>query len=226
MENIVGKTIVAVFAHPDDETFGPGGTLHKLTKNNTVYTICATDGGAGENNSDDHTHSISDIRHAELTRASKVLGVKEVFFLGFKDGTLNNNQYHVIADAVETKLQELNADIVITFEPKGVSGHLDHIAMAMITSFVIHKVESVQELWYYGNLKERAELRKDYFVYFPPGYDRSEFDLVVDINDVWDIKVAAMHEHKSQVKDMDNILKTAEKFPKEEYFFVIKKDDL
>jgi LmbE family N-acetylglucosaminyl deacetylase len=226
MENISDKTIVAIFAHPDDETFGPGGTLHKLTKNNTVYTICSTDGGAGENYSNDHTHSISDIRHAELTRASKILGVKEVFFLGFKDGTLNNNQYHDIADAVQAKLLEIQPDIVITFEQKGVSGHIDHIAMSMITSFVARNIPSISEVWFYGNLKERAETRKDYFVYYPQGYDRSEFNLVVDINDVWDVKVAAMHEHKSQAKDMTNILKTAENFPKEEYFLVIKKEDL
>ncbi|HRN95919.1 MAG TPA: PIG-L family deacetylase [Candidatus Levybacteria bacterium] len=226
MEHISGKTIVAVFAHPDDETFGPGGTLHKLTKNNTVYTICATDGSAGENNSGDQTHPVADIRHNELKNASQVLGVNDVFFLGFKDGSLNNNQYHEIADAVRIKLEELQPDIVITFEPQGVSGHIDHITMSMISSYVVRKIPSVQELWYYGNLKERAETRKDYFIYFPPGYAKSEFDIVVDINDVWDVKVTAMHEHKSQVKDMENILKTAEKFPKEEYFFVVKKEDL
>ncbi len=226
MENISGKTIVAVFAHPDDETFGPGGTLHILSQKNTVYTICATGGEAGENNSDDHDHSISDIRRKELQNASRILGVKDVFFLGFKDGTLNNNQYHAIADAVESKLKELKPEIVITFEPNGVSGHIDHIAMSMITTFVVRDLPFVDKLMYYGNVKERAELRKDYFIYFPPGYDRSEFDLIVDISDVWDVKVRAMHEHKSQVKDMQNILKSADTFPKEEYFLVRKKENL
>lgn len=224
--NISGKTIVAIFAHPDDETFGPGGTLHKLAQHNTVYTICATGGEAGENNSTDHTHPISEIRHSELKNASRVLGVKDVFFLGFKDGTLSNNQYHEIAHAVQKKLEELRPEIVITFEPKGVSGHIDHIAMSMITTFVVRDLPFVHTIMYYGNLKERAELRKDYFIYFPPGYDKSEFDEVVDISDVWDVKVKAMEQHKSQRKDMENILKTAENFPKEEYFFVVKREDL
>ncbi len=75
-------------------------------------------------------------------------------------------------------------------------------------------------------MKERAETRKDYFIYYPVGYDRSQFDLIVDISDVWDTKVNAMKEHKSQVKDMENILKTAVHFPKEEYFLIRKKEDL
>lgn len=226
MDEITGKTIVAVFAHPDDETFGPGGTLRKLSQKNNVYTICATDGSAGENHSSDHTHSISDIRNNELRNASRILGVKDVYFLGFKDGDICNNQYHKIADAVREKLDELKPEIVITFEHKGVSGHIDHIAMSMITTYVVRDLPYVEKIMYYGNLKERAQTRKDYFIYFPPGYDREEFDVVVDISDVWDIKVKAMHEHKSQAKDMKNILKTAENFPKEEYFFVVKRKDL
>lgn len=224
--NISGKTIVAVFAHPDDETFGPGGTLHKLSKNNTIYTICATDGSAGENHSNDHTHPISDIRHEELKNASRILGVKDVYFLGFKDGTLCNSQYHAIADAVQKKLEELKPEIVITFEQKGVSGHIDHIAMSMITTFVVRKLPFVEEIMYYGNVKERAASRKDYFIYYPEGYNREEFDLIIDISDVWDIKVTAMREHHSQIKDMENILKNAENFPKEECFFVVRKEDL
>lgn len=221
-----GKTIVAIFAHPDDETFGPGGTLHKLSQNNDVYIICATGGEAGENNSPDHEHAISDIRHIELKNAAKILGIKEVFFLGFEDGTLNNNQYHSVANAVEEKLKELKPEVLITFEPKGVSGHIDHIAMSMITTFVFRKQQYATTLMYYGNLKERAATRKDYFIYFPPGYDRSEFDEIVDISDIWDVKVEAMHQHKSQAKDMNNILENARNFPKEEYFFIVKKDDI
>lgn len=226
MNTISGKTIVGVFAHPDDETFGPGGSLHILSKNNTVYTICATSGEAGENNSSDQEHPISQMRREELKAASKVLGVKQVYFLGFTDGMLSNSKYHEIADAVRGKLQELKPDIVITFEPQGVSGHLDHIAMSMITTFVVRDLPFVEQIFYYGNLKERAETRKDYFIYYPVGYDRSQFDLIVDISDVWDTKVNAMKEHKSQVKDMENILKTAVHFPKEEYFLIRKKEDL
>lgn len=224
--DISGKTIVAVFAHPDDETFGPGATLHKLAQHNEVYIICATCGEAGQNGSHEHTRSISEIRREELENAGKVLGVKGILFLGFEDGALCNNQYHSIADAIEQRLEELQPDILLTFEPKGVSGHIDHMAISMITTFVFRKCSSASTLYYYGNLKERAATRKDYFIYFPPGYERSEFDEIVDISDVWDVKVTAMEQHKSQIKDMQNILESAKHFPKEEYFFLVKKEDL
>jgi LmbE family N-acetylglucosaminyl deacetylase len=224
--NISGKTIVAVFAHPDDETFGPGATLHKLAQNNDVYIVCATCGEAGQNGSHETKREIAEIRREELQSACKILGVQDVIFLGFEDGTLSNNQYHAIAKAVKEKLIQLKPEIVITFEPKGVSGHIDHIAMSMITTFVVRDLPFVECLMYYGNLKERAASRKDYFIYFPPGYDRSEFDEIVDISDVWDVKVKAMEQHKSQIKDMQNILESAKNFPKEEYFFVVKKEDL
>jgi LmbE family N-acetylglucosaminyl deacetylase len=224
--NISGKTIVAVFAHPDDETFGPGATLHKLAQNNDVYIICATCGEAGENHSTDHKHPISDIRREELQNAGQVLGVKEIFFLGFEDGTLSNNQYHAIADAVRAKLVELQPEIVMTFEPQGVSGHIDHMAMSMITTFVVRDLPSAEQLWYYGNLKEKAATRRDYFIYFPHGYDREEFDEIVDVSDVWDVKIKAMEQHHSQNKDMHSILESSKNHPKEEYFFVVKKEDL
>jgi LmbE family N-acetylglucosaminyl deacetylase len=224
--NISGKTIVAVFAHPDDETFGPGATLHKLAQNNDVYIICATCGEAGDGCETDSGRTVADIRTEELQNAAQVLGVKNVFFLGFIDGTLNNKQYHTVADAVRKKLEELQPNIVITFEPKGVSGHIDHMAMSAIVTFVARDLPSVQEVWYYGNIKEKSASRRDYFIYFPPGYEREEFDEIVDISDVWDVKVRAMEQHKSQNKDMQNILESAKHFPKDEYFFVRKKEDL
>lgn len=221
------RTIVAVFAHPDDETFGPSGTLYKLAQENDVYVICATSGEAGENHRTRKSkRTIAQIRRDELRRSAKILGIKRAYFLGFEDGTLSNNLYHQIAEKVEKKLKVLKPDTLITFEPKGISGHIDHIAIAMITTFVFRKLSFVTTLMYHATLKERAATRHDYFIYFPPGYDRSEFDEIVNISDVWEVKVAAMREHKSQIKDMQNILENSKNFPKEEYFFVLKKEDL
>jgi LmbE family N-acetylglucosaminyl deacetylase len=225
--NISGKTIIGIFAHPDDETFGPSGTLHKLAQKNDVYIICATSGESGENHRTRMSkRTIAEIRRDELKKAAKLLGVKKVYFLGFTDGSLSNNLYHEIAAKLEVILKRLKPEILITFDQNGVSGHIDHIVMSMITSFVFRQLTFIKELWYHGTLTERSATRKDYFIYFPQGHKREEFDKIVDVSDVWDIKVEAMRQHKSQAKDMQNILKSTENFPKEEYFFIKSREEI
>lgn len=216
------KTIVCVFAHPDDEAFGPSGTIYKLSKDNDVYILCATKGQAGQDSRSETSVSLTTKRAQELKSSAKILGVKKVYFLGFRDGTLSNNLYHKLAEKVRFHLEILKPEIVITFEPHGVSGHIDHITVSMATTYVVKKLSFVKELWYHCIKRRRAEFMKDYFIYFPPGYTDAEIDKVVDISDVWDIKVKAMYQHESQLHDAERILKVADQFPKEEYFLVNK----
>jgi LmbE family N-acetylglucosaminyl deacetylase len=218
------KAVVAVFAHPDDEAFGPGGTLAKLSKTSDVYLITVTGGERGKNSLKKSEKKLSDIRHKELLEATKILGVKKVFFLGYEDGTLSNSIYHEIASKIEKKLKELKPATVITFEPRGVSGHIDHIAVSLITTFVVKKLPYVKDLLYHCIREAQSKQMNDYFIYFPKGYKKSEIDKIVDIKEVWEIKKRAMLEHKSQKHDAIRILKQMEKLPKEEYFIRFKKN--
>ena len=223
--NSMKKTVVGVFAHPDDEAFGPGGTLAKLAKTNDVYIICATGGEQGENHNRRYKRTISEIRKDELRRGAKILGVKRVYFLGFHDGMLSNNLYHEVASAVIKRLKILKPQMLLTFEPRGVSGHIDHIAMSMITSYVFKKLHFVKEVWYYCLNKKFAnkEREEDYFIYFPPGYTEKDIDHIENTDSVWKTKVLAMKQHKSQLKDVDSILGHYEILPKREHFLVVKK---
>lgn len=65
------KTIVAIFAHPDDEAFGPAGTLAKLSQTHDVYLICVTRGNANGN------ASLGKIRTKELKQSANILGIKK-----------------------------------------------------------------------------------------------------------------------------------------------------
>lgn len=212
------KTIVAVFAHPDDEAFGPSGTLAKLSKTNDVYLLCATRGEEGGNNK-----RLGEIRAKELKESAKIIGIKRVYFLGYRDGTLSNSIYHKLAGKIEKKLKELRPHTVITFEQKGVSGHIDHITVSMVTTFVFKKLPFVKTLLYYCMRQDERRKIDDYFIYFPPGYKASEIDKTVNIKDVWETKVRAMNVHKSQVQDAKRILEILKTLPKEEYFLEIKK---
>ncbi|HEX8931688.1 MAG TPA: PIG-L family deacetylase [Patescibacteria group bacterium] len=215
------KSVVAVFAHPDDEAFGPSGTLALLAKERPVYLICVTDGSAGMNSSA-KTHALTLIRKEELLASAKILGIKEVFFLNYKDGTLSNNLYHEVAEKVQKIVEELKPEVLITYESRGVSGHLDHIAVSFIITYVFEH-SNVSELWYYCITQKRREAFKDYFIYFPPGYAKEKIDKVVDVSGIWEQKLQAMHQHESQMHDVERILAGYKELPKEENFIIRKR---
>lgn len=216
------KTIVVVFAHPDDEAFGPSGTIALFAKDHDVYLLCATRGEAGQ---DFGNHkNLAKAREEELRKSAKILGVKSVHFLGFVDGTLSNSLYHKLAAKIQKYLKLYKPETVITFEPRGISGHIDHITVSLATSFACQKVSFVKTILQ-SCLPEkiRKSFGNDYFIYFPPGYKESEIGKVVDITSVWKTKVKAMMAHQSQIEDAKRILENRKNFPKKEYFLVIKK---
>ncbi len=219
------KSVVCIFAHPDDEAFGPGGTIAKLAKRYNVYLLCATKGQAGKDSTSADARKLASKRAHELRASSKILGTKKVFFLGFEDGKLSNSIYHAITRKVERHVKALKPEMLLTFEPRGVSGHIDHIAMSMITSYVFYRLPFTKILLYYCLPEERARRRSNYFIYFPPGYKKEEIDLEVDTRSVWETKVRAMEQHKSQAHDFKRIMKSADSFPKREYFLVRGKSD-
>jgi LmbE family N-acetylglucosaminyl deacetylase len=138
----MAKTILAVLAHPDDESFGLGGTLALYaSKGCDTYLVCATRGEAGTVE-EEHLKGVKDkaeLRTLELTRAAKILSLKEVFFLDYRDsgmpGTQDNKHPDAqinhpldeVAGKVVKYIRELKPEIVITFDPIGGYRHPDHI---------------------------------------------------------------------------------------------------
>jgi LmbE family N-acetylglucosaminyl deacetylase len=144
--------------------------------------------------------------------------------LGFTDGMLSNSLYHKLASKITLYLKKLKPDTIITFEPQGVSGHIDHITVSMVSSYVFWKLPFIKNMWQVCRPYDKQRYTmQNYFIYFPKGYRKSEIDKVVNIKDTWDLKVKAMMEHKSQLEDAKRILKFSSKLPKEEYFLVTTK---
>jgi len=215
------KRLVCVFAHPDDEAFGPSGTIHLLTKTHDVYIICVTNGDAGKNSLKHSTLPLGKIRQAEMKASSKLLGTKKVFFLNYADGSLNNLQYHDIAEKIQKITDKLKPELLLTFEQGGVSGHLDHIAVSMITSYIFHRTTFAKKIMYYCISREHSKRFGDYFIYRPDGYEPENIHEVIDISKVRELKNKAMKMHKSQIHDSDRLLKLFGTETKE--FFLIKK---
>lgn len=136
------KTILVIFAHPDDESHGPGGTLAKYAAEGIrVHYLCATRGEAGtvDNRFLQNGRSIAELRTAELGQAAAELGLAHVSFLGYRDsgmeGTPHNlhleSLYAAALDEVAERITEyirlLRPDVIITHDQYGWYGHPDHI---------------------------------------------------------------------------------------------------
>ena len=150
------KTILAVLAHPDDETFGLGGTLALYAqKGFDTYYVCATRGEVGSADPEfmKGFKDTAEMRTAELTRAAKILGLKEVFFLGYRDSGMPgmeankhpdaqiNHSIDEVAGRVVKYIRELKPDIVLTFDPIGGYRHPDHIHIQQATTLAFERAD-------------------------------------------------------------------------------------
>ena len=138
------RTLLAVFAHPDDETFGPGGTLAKYAAEGVaVHLICATRGEVGESDLDDlgECENLACRREEELRCASDVLGLTEVHLLDYQDSGMAGSpanehpralvqaESDVVAGHIAEVVCRLRPQVLLTFDPFGGYGHPDHIAI-------------------------------------------------------------------------------------------------
>jgi N-acetyl-1-D-myo-inositol-2-amino-2-deoxy-alpha-D-glucopyranoside deacetylase len=138
------QTLLVCLAHPDDETFGMGGTLALYTRRGVkVHLVCGTRGEVGEMTPDllQGFSSIGERRESELRCAAGILGLTGVYFLGYRDsgmpGTPDNEHPSALAaqpvDEVAAKVAKyirlLQPQVVVTHDPIGGYKHPDHIAM-------------------------------------------------------------------------------------------------
>jgi LmbE family N-acetylglucosaminyl deacetylase len=140
-----GLTLMAVFAHPDDESFGIGGTLARYGNDPDVRVVllCATRGEAGEISDPSLAtkERLADVREAELRCAVQALGIDELVFLDYRDSgmagtdenldprSLNMADFDEVVGKIVYQLRRERPDVVVTFDPTGGYGHPDHIAI-------------------------------------------------------------------------------------------------
>lgn len=173
------RTLLAVLAHPDDESFGMGGTLaHYARQGCSVYLVCATRGEAGDV-SPEHLGdfgSIAELRESELRCASNHLGLKGVFFLPYRDsgmaGSADNlhPNAHInasldeVAGWVVKYIRDLKPDIVLTFDPIGGYRHPDHIHIHKATVMAFERSADVN---FHPDAGETYQPKGLYFHTFP-----------------------------------------------------------
>jgi len=139
-------TVMAVHAHPDDEVFGTGGVFARAAAEGLrTVLVTATRGDVGEINDPDldpaeARERLAAIREEELRRACAILGIGELYFLGYRDsgmaGTPDNadprNFHNADLDEATGRVVELmrrtRPHVVVTYDARGGYGHPDHIA--------------------------------------------------------------------------------------------------
>ncbi len=222
------RTLLASFAHPDDEAFGVGGTLaHYAAGGVRVVLVCATRGEEGEISDPALAtpEKLGEVREGELRCAAQTLGIQEPIFLGYRDsgmaGTPSNQDprayVNVPGDEVVARLvgiiRKERPEAVVTFEPNGGYGHPDHMAIHRHTVAAFHAAGDPNRYPEQGAPWQPARLfytaiPRSFFVQMRDrladmGVDTSQFDRFEDAGAGWpddQVNVAMNVEDKIEEK--------------------------
>jgi LmbE family N-acetylglucosaminyl deacetylase len=194
------ERVLVVSAHPDDPEFSAGGSVAKLAKDGAQVTyVIVTDGSQGGEDPDQKDSELANIREKEQRAAARVLGVKEVEFLGYKDGHLAHD-LKLRRDIVRM-IRKYKPDLVITHLPGRLldapmgGSHPDHIAVGEATFAAVYP-DSRNPRAFRSLLKEGFqphEVKEVWVPYWTNG------DFFVDISSTLGQKMESLKKHKSQV---------------------------
>lgn len=133
--------LLAVFAHPDDEAMGMGGTLARYSAEGVeTYLVCASRGERGwfgPEEQDPGPERLGQIRTEELEDAVEELGLTGLHFLGYIDGEVDQAKPGEIIGRIVSHIRRIRPQVIVTFPPDGNYGHPDHIAIGQFAQAAI-----------------------------------------------------------------------------------------
>lgn len=181
--------LLAILAHPDDESMGVGGTLAKYASEGVeTHLVCATRGEAGWFGPPDEypgPFALGQIRERELYAAADVLGIRSIRFLDECDGMLDRAQPARVVSRIVRQIREIRPDVVVTFGPDGAYGHPDHIAISQFTTTAVMAANDVGYLT--GDLLPH-QVQKLYYMAFSAAaiaiYEEAFGELAMEIDGV------------------------------------------
>lgn len=214
------RRLAAVFAHPDDDTYGVGGTvaLH-ADEGIEVTAVLATSGDAGRifDPSLATRRNLGKVREGEDRAAWAELAVKPTLqFLRYPDGGLSTVPRDELVGRIAELLAAARPDVVVTFGPEGVTGHEDHIAIGEAATAAFHRARDessgggLARLLYVAIpqsrldrsnalLRERGMEPLDPTQPFVPrGVPDEVIAVMVDCSSVYQRKLEALRQHRTQ----------------------------
>ena len=197
----INRRIIVFAPHPDDETLGCGGTIaKKLAEGYEVIIVVMTDGrflllkSFGIDN-DPSPEQVKEIRRGEVLRATKILGVpeKNVIFLDFVDGTLEENEEAAEEKVIEILEKYTPSEVYFPFER---DAHLDHQAANRIVRRAVKKL-GIKPLMYRYTIMHKAARFGPLLEFLASIFKRDR--IYVDVSEVLPLKREAVKEFKSEL---------------------------
>jgi LmbE family N-acetylglucosaminyl deacetylase len=201
-----GDRFLVILAHPDDPDFFCGGSVARwVAEGNEVIYCLLTRGDKGSDATIDGA-DLAKIREEEQKAAARVLGVNRVIFLNHPDGYLTVDL--ALRKEIVRVIRQVRPDIVVTCDPTNYFpsdryiNHPDHRAAGQATLDAVFPAAG--SAMYFPELiqEEALEPHKVRQVYVAGAIHPN---IVIDVTDTLDQKVAALREHKSQINDMDGL---------------------
>ncbi len=190
---------LVIGAHPDDNEVGCGGTVAKLTKQgwDVTFIIC-TNGNKGSHDPDMSSYRLSEIREREQRAAAAVLGVHNVIFLRYNDGELEPTPALRLEMALY--IRHFKPNVLYTHDPWRIYMlHPDHRAVGhAVIEGAIHARDHLY-LPGFAQIGLHGWRPKTLYLWSAERPDHTE-----DISDTLALKIAALNEHRSQIRETDN----------------------
>jgi len=207
------KIIFGIFAHPDDEAFGPAGTLLAETRSGTELHLIALTNGGGELSANPDRHdNLGEVRLQEWQEAGALIGAHKMTCLGYKDGKLSNDSMLEISerliDMVQSVLKNESSDTQIEFmtlDLNGLTGHIDHIVASRAACLAFYHLKSgdqrLKRIKFYCLSDEFYPTMNTRWIYMEQGRSAHEINETTDNRSLREDILAIMSAHHSQRGD-------------------------
>jgi LmbE family N-acetylglucosaminyl deacetylase len=231
------RRLLAVLAHPDDESLGNGGMLAKYAAEGVeTYLVTATRGQRGWFGPPEEypgPEELGRIRESELQAAASVLGIRDVTLLDYLDGELDAAGPEVARSRIVEAVRRVRPDVVVTFPPDGLYGHPDHMAISRLTTEAVTAAASDQDrhlgrphsvgaLYYMAWTRPALDLFEEAFgkivmdvdgeMRTPIPWPEGAIDVRLDTSEYWETAWRAIACHRSQLPGYESLLNLPESY--------------
>jgi LmbE family N-acetylglucosaminyl deacetylase len=203
------KSILFVFAHPDDESHWSSGiALRCHAEGGRTVLVTATRGGRGTTGGLCTVEELPAVRERELREAARILKFDDLILLPYEDKEVSNVQHEEIRRTLVEIIRRERPQIVVTFDPNGMTLHADHLAISRFTSDAIAAATDPRWLPELGAPHAVTRL-----LWTPPvvPWQGGEFsplggvDFLVDTARWWRERAQALEAHKTQHVVLDKL---------------------